>query len=91
MADWIPNGQLGCYLSRSPIVIKRSDTAMPIEIGWFINGQVAESIPVTCDLEWAKKLAVDFLIDERIPEDELWSQAERRLASITFWNGVSTP
>ena len=58
MADWIPNGQLGCYLSRSPIVIKRSDTAMPIEIGWFINGQVAESIPVMTGRGAANDFAV---------------------------------
>lgn len=59
------------------IVIKRSNTGDPSEITWFINGQAVESVPVSCDLEWAKKLAVD-VIDERMPEDEVWQQAERK-------------
>ncbi len=31
----------------------------------------------SCDLEWANQLAVD-VIDERIPEDEVWQQAEKK-------------
>ena len=59
------------------IVIKLGETPNPIEIGWFINGQAVESVPVSCDREWAKKLAVD-VSDERIPEDDVWQQAEKK-------------
>lgn len=59
------------------IVIKRSNTGDPIEIGWFIGGQAVERIPVECDLKWAKQLAVD-IIDERIPVDKEWQQAEKK-------------
>jgi len=52
-----PTGNWVATYRGFPIVIKRSDTDRSLEIGWFINGQVAESIPITCDLEWAKKLA----------------------------------
>jgi hypothetical protein len=78
--DWqiaIPTGNLVATYRGIRIVIKLGETRNPIEIGWYIGGQVAESIPVTCDLEWAKKLAVD-VVDERIPEDAVWQQAERR-------------
>jgi hypothetical protein len=59
------------------IVIKRNDKGNPIEIGWFIGGQAVERLSVDCDEEWAKKLAVD-VVDERIPENEVWQQAEKR-------------
>jgi hypothetical protein len=78
--DWqiaIPTGNLVATYRGIRIVIKLGETRNPIEIGWYIGGQVAETIPVTCDLEWAKKLAVD-VVDERIPEDAVWQQAERR-------------
>jgi hypothetical protein len=78
--DWqmaIPTGNLVATYRGIRIVIKLGETRNPIEIGWFINGQAVESVPVSCDREWAKKLAVD-VIDERIPEDEVWQQAERK-------------
>ena len=93
-AEWqigFPTGNWVATYRGLPLSLSEVTRPCRLRLAGFINGQVAESIPVTCDLEWGKKLAVDFLIDERIPEDELWSQAERRLASITFWNGVSTP
>ena len=52
-AEWqigFPTGNWVATYGGLRIVIKRSDTDRPLEIGWFINGQVAESIPVTCDL-----------------------------------------
>ena len=79
-ADWqiaIPTGNLVATYRGIRIVIKRSQTGKPLEIGWFIGGQAVESLPVDCEEEWAKKLAVD-VIDERIPEDEVWQQAERK-------------
>jgi hypothetical protein len=78
-ADWqiaIPTGNLVATYRGIRIVIKLGETRNPIEIGWFINGQEVESVAVSCDREWAKKLAVE-LIDERIPEDEVWHQAEK--------------
>jgi hypothetical protein len=79
-ADWqiaIPTGNLVATYRGIRIVIKLGETHNPIEIGWYIGGQAVESLPVDCDEEWAKKLAVD-VIDERIPEDEVWQQAERK-------------
>jgi hypothetical protein len=79
-ADWqiaIPTGNLVATYRGIRIVIKLGETRNPIEIGWYIGGQAVESLPVDCDEEWAKKLAVD-VIDERIPEDEVWQQAERK-------------
>ena len=32
---------------------------------------------LSCDLEWAKKLGVE-VIDERMPENEVWQQAEKK-------------
>jgi hypothetical protein len=79
-ADWqiaIPTGNLVATYRGIRIVIKLGETRNPIEIGWFINGQAVESVPVSCDREWAKKLAVD-ASDERIPEDDVWQQAEKK-------------
>lgn len=59
------------------IVIKRSETGKPIKIGWYIGGQPVESVPLSCDLEWAKQLAID-VVDEQIPIDEVWQHAEKK-------------
>jgi hypothetical protein len=77
--DWqiaIPTGNLVTTYRGIRIVIKLGENGNPLEIGWYIGGQVEESVPLSCDLEWAKRLAVD-VIDERIPEDEVWRQAEK--------------
>jgi hypothetical protein len=79
-AEWqiaIPSGNWATTYRGVRIVIKRSETGNPIEIGWFIGGQVADSIPVSCDLEWAKKLAVD-LVEQRMPTEVRWQQAEKK-------------
>jgi hypothetical protein len=73
----IPTGNLVATYRGIRIVIKLGENGNPLEIGWYIGGQVEESVPVSCDLEWAKKMAVD-VIDERIPEDEVWQQAEKK-------------
>jgi hypothetical protein len=72
-----PTGNLVATYRGIRIVIKLGETRNPIEIGWFINGQAVESVPVSCDREWPKKLAVD-VSDERIPEDDVWQQAEKK-------------
>jgi hypothetical protein len=59
------------------IIIKRNEMARPIEIGWFIGGQEAESIPLDCDEELAKKIGTD-IVDQRVPVDEEWQQAEKK-------------
>lgn len=35
------------------------------------GGREAESLPVDCDEESAKKIGID-VVDQRIPVDELW-------------------
>jgi hypothetical protein len=72
-----PSGNSATTYRGIRIVITRSATGDPIEIGWFIGGRVAESVPVSCDLEWAKKMRVD-VIDERISIDEVWQEAEKK-------------
>jgi hypothetical protein len=79
-ADWqiaFPTGNWVATHRGIRIVIKCSETGKPIEIGWFINGQAIESVPLSCDLEWAKQLAID-IVDQRIPVDQEWQQAEKR-------------
>jgi hypothetical protein len=47
------------------------------EIRWYIDGLLAESTPLDCDLESAKKIGID-LADRRIPMDDRWQQAEKK-------------
>jgi hypothetical protein len=78
--DWqiaSPTGNLVATYRGIRIVIKLGENRNPLEIGWYINGQVEESVPLSYDLEWAKQLAID-VIDERIPEDDVWQEAERK-------------
>ena len=72
-----PPGTGSQRIAVSASSLKRSETGKPIEIGWFINGQAVESVPLSCDVEWAKQLAID-VIDERIPVDQEWQQAGKR-------------
>jgi hypothetical protein len=59
------------------VVIERNETSKPIEIGWYINGSEAESIPLDCDEELAKEIGTQ-VVDQRIPVDEEWQQAEKK-------------
>ena len=56
----------------------------PIEIAWFIEGRSAESSSVDCDLDLAKKIGID-AVDQRIPIDELWLQAEKKDWNLIQW------
>jgi hypothetical protein len=47
------------------------------EIAWYIEGRLDINSPLDCDLETAKKIGVA-VIDQRIPLDEGWQQAESR-------------
>jgi hypothetical protein len=59
------------------IVITRSETGKPMEIGWFIGGQEAKSIPLDCGEEEAKRIGTE-VVDQRISVDEEWKQAEKK-------------
>jgi hypothetical protein len=59
------------------VLIKRNETGKPMEIGWYINGSEAESIPLDCDEELAKEIGTQ-VVDQRIPVDEEWQQAEKK-------------
>jgi hypothetical protein len=56
MADCVSQRELWVITCRGMrIVIRRSETGNPVEIGWFIGGQVAESTPFYGDVESAKR------------------------------------
>jgi hypothetical protein len=78
-----PDAKLGYDLQRGRVVIKRNETGKPMEIGWYINGSEAESIPLDCDEELAKEIGTQ-IVDQRIPVDEEWQQAEKRIANPTL-------
>jgi hypothetical protein len=69
------------------IVVKLNSKGNPIEIGWFIGGRLQQSVPVNFGLESAKQIGVD-LVDERIPIDERWAQAEKHDRESELWNTV---
>jgi hypothetical protein len=52
-------------------------TEKPTEISWYLNGKFTESAPVACSLDIAKKFGTK-VIDEKIPEDAAWANAEYR-------------
>jgi hypothetical protein len=52
-------------------------TGRATEVGWYIEGRLDIDSPLDCDLETAKKIAAA-VIDQRIPLDEGWLQAETR-------------
>jgi hypothetical protein len=59
------------------IVITCSDMGKHIEIGCFIGGQEAESIPLDCDEEEGKRIGTE-VVDQRFSADEFWQQAEKK-------------
>ena len=77
MAACFPDAKLGYDLQRGRVVIKRNETGKPMEIGWYINGSEAESIPLDCDEELAKEIGTQ-IVDQRIPVDEEWQRAEKK-------------
>jgi hypothetical protein len=58
-------------------IIVDPKTDKPTEICWYLNGKLAESAPVTCTLEIAKKIAQE-VVDRQITEDPAWANAEYR-------------
>ena len=52
-------------------------TEKPTEICWYLSGKLAESAPVTCTLEVAKRIALE-VVDQQIAEDPAWANAESR-------------
>jgi hypothetical protein len=78
--DWqiaFPTGNLVATYRGIRIVIRRSETGNPLEIGWFIGGKEVESIPIDCNEEEAKRIGTG-VVDHRIPVDEKWQQAEKK-------------
>jgi hypothetical protein len=47
------------------------------EVAWYIEGRLDIRSPLDCDLETAKKIG-GAVVDQRIPLDERWLQAETR-------------
>lgn len=70
------------------LIVRFDPTGNPVEIGWFIGGRLAVRTPVNCDLDSAKKIAMD-LVDERIPIDALWQEAEKRDQQSELWRQCS--
>ena len=66
------------------IVITRSDTGEPSEIGWFIDGQLIESVPSHDDLKGAQDLAID-KVNHRMQTDEQWQAAEKEAHQPDFY------
>jgi hypothetical protein len=52
-------------------------TDKPTEISWYLSGKLAESAPVTCDLEQAKRIA-EKVVDHQIETDAQWAHSEYR-------------
>ena len=84
----VPTGSHSATYRGIRIVIKRVETGNPLEIGWFIGGGVAKSMPVNCDLESAKKVGMD-VIHKRITVDDRWAQAEKRDWESDLWRQCS--
>ena len=70
--DWF-----GEYKGISIRVRVDPETDKPTEISWYLNGKLAESAPVTCTLEVAKRIAQE-VVDRQIAEDPAWANAEYR-------------
>lgn len=80
----MPTGSWLTTFREIRIVLKLSQTGNPVEIRWFIEGRLAESSTIDCDLESAKKTGI-IVVDQRIPTDELWLQAEKRDREFELW------
>jgi hypothetical protein len=84
----VPTGsQLATYRGIR-IVVSLDRRGGPAEIEWFIKGRMVAGTPVSCDLESAKKIAMD-LVDQRIPIDALWQEAEKRDRQSALWKQSS--
>jgi hypothetical protein len=60
------------------ILIKVSPkTGRATEVAWYIEDQLDINSSLDCDLQTAKKIGVA-VVDQRIPLDEGWLQAETR-------------
>jgi hypothetical protein len=60
------------------ILIKVSPkTGRATEVAWYIEGELDINSPLDCDLETAKKIGFA-VVDQRIPLDEGWLQAETK-------------
>jgi hypothetical protein len=83
--DWF-----GEYKGISIRVRVDPETDKPTEISWYLNGKLAESAPVTCDLEQAKRIA-EKVVDHQIETDAQWAHSEYRHleAGVNGWNRLA--
>jgi hypothetical protein len=70
--DWFAD-----YKGNSIRVRVDPKTDKPTEISWYLSGKLAESAPVTCTLEVAKRIALE-VVDRQIAQDAAWANAEHR-------------
>jgi hypothetical protein len=84
----VPSGNHLATYRGIRIVITCDKTGKPVEITWFIGGRVAETMLVDSDLRSAEKTGI-MVIDQRIPLDEVWQQAEKDDRDSELWNTVS--
>jgi hypothetical protein len=60
------------------ILIKSNlGTGRATELAWYTGGRLNLNFPLDCDLEMAKKIGIA-VIDQRIPLDGGWQQAETK-------------
>jgi hypothetical protein len=75
---WLSTGHWAATYRGIRILIKvNPKTGRATELAWFIEGRLDINSPLDCDLETAKKIGAA-VVDQRIPVDEGWLQAETR-------------
>jgi hypothetical protein len=79
----VPPGGLVYDVSRKTRTRGTQSDRQSIEIAWSIEERLAESSSFDCDLDSAK-IGVD-VVDQRIPMDELWLQAEKKDGNLIQW------
>jgi hypothetical protein len=79
----VPPRELVYHVSRKTRTREAQSDRQSIEIAWSIEERLAESSSVDCDLDLAK-IGVD-MVDQRVPMDELWLQAEKKDGNLIQW------
>jgi hypothetical protein len=52
-------------------------TGNPTSIGWYLDGPLDQTFPVTCDLEIAKTIALE-VMDNQIARGGIWSRVSAK-------------
>ena len=53
------------------------ETSKPTTLNFYLGGKLADSVPVTCDVEQAKRIS-EKAVKIQIDRDAQWTQAEER-------------